>query len=52
MRSISPDRYLSRISAALISSAGGSSAIGGIGVNGFFAMMQQRYGKSSIFAPD
>ena len=38
IRSISPERYLSRISLTLISSAGGSSAIGGMGINGFFAM--------------
>jgi hypothetical protein len=52
MRSISPEIYLSRSSRTLISSAGGSSAIGGIGVKGFFAIVQQRYGKSSIFAPE
>ena len=46
MRSISPDRYWSNISLTLISSAGGSSAIGGMGVNCFFSIVVQRYLKN------
>jgi len=41
IRSISPERYFSRISDTFISSAGGSSAIGGMGVKGFFAIAVQ-----------